>query len=101
MNEVSLLLSDVPAEILSKIDLGVIIKHASSRAVGGGIAGASAAAVQVLSLMWIRTAMNYQYRYGGSTIDALVTLYKEGGIQRLYRGWIINFHRFVKSYFVL
>ena len=28
------------------------------------IAGAAAAVVQVCSLMWLRTSMNYQYRYG-------------------------------------
>lgn len=36
--------------------------------------------------MWLRTAMNYQYRYGNGTIDALKTLYNEGGIPRLYQG---------------
>jgi hypothetical protein len=32
--------------------------------------------------------MNYQYRYGMSTTDALKTLYKEGGVRRFYRGLI-------------
>ena len=32
----------------------------------------------VLSLMWLRTAMNYQYRYGTSTSEALTALYQEG-----------------------
>lgn len=30
--------------------------------------------------------MNYQYRYGTSTTDALKTLYKDGGLRRFYRG---------------
>jgi len=42
--------------------------------------------VQVLALMWLRTTMNYQYRYGGSFQEALSKLYNEGGISRLYQG---------------
>lgn len=70
----------------TEVDWGEIISKAGSKAVNGGIAGASAAAIQVLTLMWLRTTVNYQYRYGSSTFDALSTLYKEGGIPRLYRG---------------
>jgi hypothetical protein len=36
--------------------------------------------------MWLRTTLNYQYRYGTTTIDALKKLYNEGGIARLYQG---------------
>mmetsp|Transcript_8395 Transcript_8395/g.12256 ORF Transcript_8395/g.12256 Transcript_8395/m.12256 type:complete len:267 (-) Transcript_8395:245-1045(-) len=36
--------------------------------------------------MWLRTTMNYQYRYGGSFQEALSKLYNEGGISRLYQG---------------
>ena len=36
--------------------------------------------------MWIRTTINYQYRYGTTTMQAFRTLYKEGGIPRFYRG---------------
>jgi hypothetical protein len=42
--------------------------------------------LQVLTLMWLRTTINYQYRYGTSTMTALKTLYKEGGIPRFYQG---------------
>lgn len=42
--------------------------------------------MQVISLMWLRTALNYQYRYGTSTTEALKTLYAAGGIPRLYQG---------------
>ena len=45
-------------------------------------------AINVCSLMWIRTAINYQYRYGTSTTEAFKTLYKDGGIPRFYRGLI-------------
>lgn len=33
--------------------------------------------IQVTSLMWMRTTMNYQYRYGVSTGEALRTLYSQ------------------------
>eukprot|EP00055_Hartaetosiga_balthica_P005414 m.15851 g.15851 ORF g.15851 m.15851 type:complete len:291 (-) comp4532_c0_seq1:314-1186(-) len=63
-----------------------IYKHAAKRALGGGGAGAIAMVAQVGSLMWLRTTMNYQYRYGTSTREALSALYKQGGIGRFYRG---------------
>ena len=56
------------------------------KAINGGKSGALAGVLQVLSLMWLRTTLNYQYRYGTTTLDALQTLYKEGGISRLYQG---------------
>jgi hypothetical protein len=42
--------------------------------------------VQVGSLMWLRTTMNYQYRHGTSTGQALRTLYAQGGVPRFYQG---------------
>ena len=36
--------------------------------------------------MWLRTTMNYQYRYGTSTKEAMKKLYEEGGIARFYQG---------------
>merc|ERR1719361_1283724 len=42
--------------------------------------------INVCTLMWIRTTMNYQYRYGTTTTQALKTLWMEGGIPRFYRG---------------
>mmetsp|Transcript_51291 Transcript_51291/g.59299 ORF Transcript_51291/g.59299 Transcript_51291/m.59299 type:complete len:431 (+) Transcript_51291:85-1377(+) len=56
------------------------------KAIGGGKAGASAAVVQVMSLMWLRTSMNRQYRYGGDLVSSLKELWNEGGIPRLYQG---------------
>ena len=41
---------------------------------------------KVLTLMWLRTIMNYQYRYGTGTISAIRTLYAQGGIKRFYKG---------------
>jgi len=63
-----------------------IVTASSKRALKGGVSGASAAVIQVLTLMWLRTIMNYQYRYGGSLSSALTKLYGEGGIPRLYQG---------------
>ncbi|EKX53324.1 hypothetical protein GUITHDRAFT_84395 [Guillardia theta CCMP2712] len=73
--------------------LGVVLKRAANKALGGGIAGAGAMAIQVTSLMWMRTTMNYQYRHGSSTLQAMKHLYHEGGgglggIIRFYRGYL-------------
>lgn len=68
------------------VDFAEILKKSGKRALGGGLPGAAAMGIQVVSLMWLRTTMNYQYRYGTSTTDALKALYKEGGIRRFYRG---------------
>ena len=69
--------------------------HRAVRRAGGawaelravGASGALAGVVQVSSLMWLRTAMNYQYANGGNgTLATVATLYEEGGLPRLYRG---------------
>ena len=52
----------------------------------GGTSGAAAMGVQVCSLMWMRTIMNYQYRHGTSTTEAMKTLWRQGKIRRFYRG---------------
>src|SRR5690606_24612992 len=52
----------------------------------GGMQGAVAGSIQVFALMWLRTIVNYQYRYGVTTREAIAALYKEGGILRFYRG---------------
>lgn len=46
----------------------------------------SAQAINVLTLMWMRTIMNYQYRYGGELVPTVKKLYAEGGVPRFYRG---------------
>lgn len=70
----------------ANVDWSGIFAKAGKKALGGGTAGASASVVQVLSLMWLRTTMNYQYRYGGSLQNALSSLWSEGGIPRFYQG---------------
>jgi hypothetical protein len=76
----------VPAPAKKEVDVATILKKAARRAGEGGLAGAAAMAINVCSLMWIRTAINYQYRYGTSTTEAFKKLYGEGGIPRFYRG---------------
>lgn len=51
-----------------------------------GSAAASAMSIQVISMMWLRTTVNYQYRNGGTMLNAFSTLYKQGGVMRFYRG---------------
>jgi len=63
-----------------------ILDKASKKALKGGVAGMAAQGFNVLALMWMRTTMNYQYRYGGSLPSVLRTLYAEGGVPRFYRG---------------
>lgn len=64
-----------------------ILNKAGQRALGGGLPGAMAMGIQVTTLMWMRTTMNYQYRHGTSTMEALKTLYSQGGVRRFYRGY--------------
>eukprot|EP00416_Gambierdiscus_australes_P004339 CAMPEP_0171149562 /NCGR_PEP_ID=MMETSP0766_2-20121228/149129_1 /TAXON_ID=439317 /ORGANISM="Gambierdiscus australes, Strain CAWD 149" /LENGTH=283 /DNA_ID=CAMNT_0011613473 /DNA_START=75 /DNA_END=926 /DNA_ORIENTATION=+ len=66
--------------------LSEIMSKASKKALSGGIAGMAAQAINVLALMWMRTIMNYQYRYGGGLVEVTKKLWAEGGIPRFYRG---------------
>lgn len=40
----------------------------------------------IQSFRWLRTTMNYQYRFGGGFKETLEKLYQEGGVRRFYRG---------------
>ena len=71
---------------LAELDISQVMSKALKRAAGGGAAGAIAMILQVSSLMWMRTTMNYQYRYGTTTRQALSALYSQGGVRRFYRG---------------
>lgn len=63
-----------------------ILKKSSNAAFKGGIAGSCAMVANIGALMWLRTTINYQYRYGTTTLDAFKSLYSQGGIPRFYRG---------------
>eukprot|EP00668_Euglena_longa_P013018 GGOE01015555.1.p1 GENE.GGOE01015555.1~~GGOE01015555.1.p1 ORF type:complete len:650 (-),score=219.86 GGOE01015555.1:8-1957(-) len=69
-----------------EVRLRMALRRAFRRALGGGVAGMLAMVIQVISLMWLRTTMNYQYRHGHSTREVLVLLYREGGVGRFYQG---------------
>jgi hypothetical protein len=62
------------------------IEEIINKSVKSGVGGAAAMTVQVGSLMWLRTIMNHQYRYGGNVESTVSNLYKDGGIRRFYRG---------------
>jgi hypothetical protein len=63
-NNLNAVATATTASPITTIDTRAIIEKAAKKALGGGKAGAAAAVVQVLSLMWLRTCMNYQYRFG-------------------------------------
>lgn len=65
---------------------GEIMDKAKNKAFRGGLAGMGAGVVQVLTTMWLRTTINYQYRHGTTTATAFRTLYSQGGIPRFYKG---------------
>lgn len=67
-------------------DVDFDLRGALFSALGGGLSGAAAMVLQVLTLMPLRTVMNYQYRYGTTTIEAIKTLHNDGGWTRYYQG---------------
>lgn len=58
-----------------------------SNAFKGGVSGSIAMAINICTLMPLRTSVNYQYRYGTDPLTSIKTLYKDGGILRFYRGF--------------
>lgn len=63
-----------------------ILQKSINKALGGGLYGMSAMGIQVGSLMWLRTTINYQYKNGTTFSNTLKILYNDGGIRRFYRG---------------
>lgn len=88
MSESATTPTPTPTPEAKKVDVSTILKKAARRAGEGGLAGAAAMAVNVCSLMWIRTTINYQYRFGTTTTEAFKKLYADGGVPRFYRGLI-------------
>lgn len=64
-----------------------ILKKSYDAALAGGIPGMAAMGIQVTSLMWLRTTMNYQYKYGTTMAKSMKILYNQGGISRFYSGY--------------
>eukprot|EP00892_Ulva_mutabilis_P012411 jgi/Ulvmu1/9542/UM053_0031.1 len=63
------------------------VQTAWEKALGGGVPGIAAQAAQVSALMWLHTTLNFQYKYGIGLQPTLSTLWSEGGLPRLYRGF--------------
>ena len=79
-------LAAVKVEEKKKVNFNDVMRKASARAFRGGVAGFAAGVIQVGTFMWMRTAMNYQYANGGTMLGSIKSLYKEGGVPRLYKG---------------
>jgi len=70
----------------SALDFSSVWAKAAGSAAKGGVAGLLAGVAQVMSFMWLRTLMNYQYFNGGTLQGAFSALWTEGGVKRLYQG---------------
>uniref|UniRef100_A0A7S0VUZ8 ADP,ATP carrier protein n=1 Tax=Hemiselmis tepida TaxID=464990 RepID=A0A7S0VUZ8_9CRYP len=77
------LISIMPVEAVRAVQV------ASQKGFRVGVAGAAAMSVQVVMFMWMRTIINYQYRYGGGTAHVFMLLWREGGVFRLYQGLLL------------
>lgn len=73
---------------MTETNNSAIIDRSFKKAVGGGLSGSIAMFFQISSLMWLRTTMNYQYRYGYDFKTSISNLYNDGGIKRFYRGYL-------------
>jgi hypothetical protein len=51
-----------------------------------GFQGAIGGLIQVITMMWLRTIVNYQYRYGTPLLESCRVLYRQGGLRRFYSG---------------
>mmetsp|Transcript_39533 Transcript_39533/g.79834 ORF Transcript_39533/g.79834 Transcript_39533/m.79834 type:complete len:313 (+) Transcript_39533:53-991(+) len=74
-----------------EVDMAKILKKAKDSALRGGLSGAAAMAINVGALMWMRTTVNFQYKYGMGTTEALRHIYNDGGrglsgVLRFYKG---------------
>lgn len=73
---------------MTETNNSAIIDRSFKKAIGGGLSGSIAMFFQISSLMWLRTTMNYQYRYGYDFKTSISNLYNDGGIKRFYRGYL-------------
>lgn len=69
-----------------QLDPNAPLSAIAMRSLRSGLSGMSAMVIQVSSLMWMRTIMNYQYRHGGQIKNTVKKLYAEGGVPRFYKG---------------
>mmetsp|Transcript_64949 Transcript_64949/g.120908 ORF Transcript_64949/g.120908 Transcript_64949/m.120908 type:complete len:318 (+) Transcript_64949:68-1021(+) len=80
------LLSAIAVAAAENASVGAVVGAALAKAIKSGSAGFVAGTMQVICFMWLRTCMNYQYKFGGTLKEVLQKLYDEGGVARLYRG---------------
>ncbi len=64
-----------------------IFNTSLKQAFRGGISGSIAMIINICTLMPMRTTVNYQYRYGTSSIESFKILYRDGGFFRFYKGF--------------
>lgn len=74
-------------DIKDSVKIQPTFKQSLNKSLNAGLAGSMAMSIQVSSLMWLRTTMNYQYRYGKTMNQSFTHLYNDGGIRRFYRGY--------------
>ena len=55
-----------------------------------GLIGLKISYLEICSLMWLRTIVNCQYKYGCDIKETLRMLNNEGGIKRYYRGFTLT-----------
>ncbi|CAM9829981.1 unnamed protein product [Discosporangium mesarthrocarpum] len=73
-----------PREHAAGQGLGKII-HSSLES---ALTGAGATVFSVVSLMWLHTIITYQQKYGTKIVPTTISLWREGGIVRFYRGLV-------------
>ena len=71
---------------MNNVNSKSLLNEAFHKSLNVGLAGYSAMIVQVASMMWLRTTMNYQFKNGGTTLNTIKLLYNQGGIPRFYKG---------------
>ena len=86
-----LVLATSPEGGKKEVDMIKILENAKGKALRGGAAGAVAMLANVAALMWMRTTVNFQYKYGMTTTEAIKHIYNDGGrgvsgVLRFYRG---------------
>jgi len=74
-------------KVSSDVALHTIIRDATNAGWQSGSAGALAMSCQIATLMWLHTAMTFQYKFGGEgVLKTLKYLRQNGGYKRLYFG---------------
>lgn len=86
-----LLVAQSPEAPKKEVDPIKVWEKAKGSALRGGLSGAAAMLVNVAALMWMRTTVNFQYKYGMTTTEALRHIYNDGGrgvsgVLRFYKG---------------